>query len=291
MSSETPTIDVIITANGDRVAVERSLQSVRSQTSPPSAVFLAVSGGLPPVEGEPEHVVRVVRTGPGAARNAAARAGRGALIALLDAGDEWTPLHLQRSVESLRAHPECDIVHGPYAVAGRPVQPVRSGWLLDELFADSLVVDSTAVFRRTVWERIGGFDETLTGSVGHNFWLRAACGHRFGALAEASVSRAAPAACAGPELTAAWHERAEMLYRFYELQGGVDRLDGGAARRVLSRLCFATGRRALAEGNLPLAERLFQGAAYYGRTWRAWCWWRWAAWRRRRQTVAPPVAA
>lgn len=238
--------------------------------------------------------------GRAAARNAAIRRGGGELIALLNGNDAWTSDKLERCVGFLRQHPECDVVYTPMAVmdtrsegAARQVVECPEGWILDELFAEDTIGESSAVFHRRVWERLGGFDESLPLSISHNFWLRVAVAHRFGLIREpltlCSKSESRPPIAA---VSRALRVRAEMLHRFYEEQGGRARLDGDRARRVLGQLCLRAGWLALQAGDPAYSARLFRGATIYRPGWLSRLYFAYADWRRRQAgqpTIEAPV--
>jgi len=137
------------------------------------------------------HRVRVItqrNTGLPAARNAALAASRGAFLALLDGDDLWEPRFLERQIAVLHANPELDLVTGNGRFLGGPnhgalVHPCpdpRTPITLATLIGDEQAVFIMTVFRRRVFETIGGFDETPGLSEDFDYWLRAVlAGFRF----------------------------------------------------------------------------------------------------------------
>lgn len=127
--------------------------------------------------------------GLAAARNTALRHARGGYIALLDSDDIWCPEFLAAQVAVLDARPEIDIVTGNAWTLGghedgRPARPTpdpRPAPNLYTILGDEFSVFIMSVFRRRVYETIGGFDELLRTNEDFDFWLRAAlAGFRFG---------------------------------------------------------------------------------------------------------------
>jgi len=133
-------------------------------------------------------VMRSDRGGAAAGRNLAMRHARGAFFALLDSDDIWHPTFLQAQMEILRRLPAVDVVSGnaynlgggfdgqPLSSVASDLRPIR---LIDMLEHENAVC-IMSVLRRTVYDTIGGFDETLTVSEDYDFWIRAAlAGFRF----------------------------------------------------------------------------------------------------------------
>jgi teichuronic acid biosynthesis glycosyltransferase TuaG len=120
--------------------------------------------------------------GPSAARNHAMRNATGRWFAFLDSDDVWQPRFLEAQLGVFRAHADTDLVTatainrgGPFDghptrlfVTGRPVLT------REEMILDETSVFIMTVFRREIFETIGGFDESQWTSEDYDFWLRAA---------------------------------------------------------------------------------------------------------------------
>ena len=117
------------------------------------------------------------------ARNVAMRHAHGRYFAFLDGDDEWEPSFAMTLVRLLERQPEFAVARGNAwnlgggVLDGRPLLP----WP-DEpreiRFVDMIEDDKASfimsVFRREVFETIGGFNEALFRSEDYEFWLRAA---------------------------------------------------------------------------------------------------------------------
>lgn len=119
--------------------------------------------------------------GLAAARNTALRQAKGGLMALLDSDDLWMPRFLEAQIAVLDARPEVDIVTGNARTLGshedglpaRPWPDPRPSPDLRTILIDELSVFIMSVFRRRVYDTIGGFDEMLRTNEDFDFWLRA----------------------------------------------------------------------------------------------------------------------
>jgi GT2 family glycosyltransferase len=112
----------------------------------------------------------------------------GRFFALLDADDDWDRTFLAEQLRLFRGDAELAVVSGNALNRGGPRdgQPVRP-WPAEPrelVFLDLIEhIDSVfimSVFRREVYEAVGGFNETFFHSEDYEFWLRvAARGFRF----------------------------------------------------------------------------------------------------------------
>jgi glycosyltransferase involved in cell wall biosynthesis len=122
------------------------------------------------------------------ARNTALAAARGDVLALLDSDDLWEPAFLAEQLAILDARPGVDIVTGNGRYLGgpadgqpaRPYPDARPAPDLASIIEDERAVFIMSVFRRRVYDAIGGFDQTMRTNEDYDFWLRAAnAGFRF----------------------------------------------------------------------------------------------------------------
>jgi glycosyltransferase involved in cell wall biosynthesis len=117
------------------------------------------------------------------ARNVAMKHARGRYFGFIDGDDEWEPTFAATLIAVLAREPRVAVVTGNAlnagggALDGRPVRP----WPADACnlsFLDMIehedAVFIMSIFRREVYDTIGGFNEALHRSEDYEFWLRAA---------------------------------------------------------------------------------------------------------------------
>lgn len=105
--------------------------------------------------------VRVLRRrheGVAATRNAGLRAATGSLIGFCDSDDKWMPEKARVEVEYLDAHVECGILLCRQDTIFEPGVPAPTWLRPDQVRGDLDGVSPTSgMFRRQVFERLGGF--------------------------------------------------------------------------------------------------------------------------------------
>lgn len=101
---ESPTFSVVVPVFNKEELLVRSIGSVLAQTHSDLELILvndgSTDGGLNVMRSFTDPRIRIINSTPpargaGAARNSGIRSARGKWIALLDADDEWTPVHIE----------------------------------------------------------------------------------------------------------------------------------------------------------------------------------------------------
>lgn len=118
-------------------------------------------------------VFRQANTGPAAARNHAIREAAGDYILPLDADDTISPTYVAKAVTVLDTQPSVGCVYCKAMKFGAETGP----WDLPPYRLEELVIDNvifvTALFRKSDWQAIGGFDEKLRHGVeDYDFWVK-----------------------------------------------------------------------------------------------------------------------
>lgn len=186
-----PAVSVITPAWNAAAFLPETIDSVQAQTVTDWEMLIVDDGSTD----ETAAVVRAyaardprirllqqANAGPSAARNHAMRAARGGVFAFLDSDDRWAPEFLAAQLEMFERYPDTGLVTGngifdggPFD--GTPTRPVTSDCpilTLTDLITHESSVFIMTVFRRAVFDTIGGMDETQWTSEDYDFWLRAA---------------------------------------------------------------------------------------------------------------------
>jgi hypothetical protein len=153
--------------------------------------------------GLPVEVVSSTAGAPGPTRNVAIALARGKWLAFLDADDLWSPDKTARQLAAVataeRLYPTAGVVAVVYSNArtidaeGGELEPFMR-WpgpvgCLAALVAGNRVPFSTAMIRRDVFERVGGFNAEMAIAEDYELWLRvAAARERFCYVPEALAS-------------------------------------------------------------------------------------------------------
>lgn len=178
-------ISVIIAAYNAERTIAETLDSIVAQRLPAAEIIVvddcSTDGTCDVVRRYPgvTLIEQPHNAGPAAARNVAASASHGDLIAITDADDLWYPDHLERSAAALARFPECGIAFSANDRFGREDDTQRPDFPANEPLAyrDALLGGNqihllTVVIRRNLFEAVGGFDATLRYCEDYDLWLR-----------------------------------------------------------------------------------------------------------------------
>lgn len=186
-----PSVSIITPAYNATAFLTQSVESVLAQTFDDFELLISDDGST---DGTLElarewarkdprvHVLTGRNGGTSSARSRAMRHARGSYFALLDSDDVWFPTFLASQMAVFESHPEADVVTGNAYNFGGPFdgQPlVPAGSTCRELSLLDIIENENAVrimsvFRRSVFERVGGFDPDLWYAEDYDYWIRAA---------------------------------------------------------------------------------------------------------------------
>jgi glycosyltransferase involved in cell wall biosynthesis len=259
-----PEVSVIIPTWNRRDLIVRAIDSVLAQTRPVAEVIV-VDDGSTDGTGEilaqryDDRIIYVhqVNAGVSAARNRGLALARGRYLALLDSDDAWLPEKTARQIALLEADPSlgmvlCDVRREDrdgrlIDLFERRRQIPTDGPALRWVLQDPALAPVSALFRREVYETVGGFDESLRTAEDLDFHLRVAARWPIGVVPEA-LARAMRD-----------HDGLSALASTYD---NYVRVIERAAAAAVGQVPEPERRRALARAYLKNAEGLIWTARY-----------------------------
>ena len=183
-----PLVSVVIPAYNRAETIRRSVDSVLQQDYRKIELLVvddaSSDGTLDMLRQQPDPRLRVIRQpsngGVGAARNRGIEEARGDFIAFLDSDDEWLPGKLSRQMAAFENAPGrvgmiVTGVENRFKDGATAIQRAHrnGGWFETLLLRNTLHgAPSSGVFRREVFEVVGGFDPRLPAIEDYELWLR-----------------------------------------------------------------------------------------------------------------------
>jgi glycosyltransferase involved in cell wall biosynthesis len=117
--------------------------------------------------------------GVSTARNRGVEAARGELLAFLDSDDLWRPGKVAAQVALFQQQPQVQACYTDeiWVRRGVRVNPKRihqkhEGWIFLQSLPRCIISPSSIMLRRTLWDRLGGFDERFPACEDYDLWLR-----------------------------------------------------------------------------------------------------------------------
>lgn len=187
-SSRPVQISVIIPTYNRAWCLKKAIDSVLSQKAAKFELIVVDDGSTD--QTQPllrEYIGRLINLkqsnrGVSAARNAGIRIAKGALVAFLDSDDQWLPGKLAVQNTFFDAHPKAVACQTEeiWIRNGVRVNPKRkhakpSGNIFKRSLKLCLVSPSAVMLKKSVFDEVGLFDETLPACEDYDMWLRIGC--------------------------------------------------------------------------------------------------------------------
>jgi glycosyltransferase involved in cell wall biosynthesis len=195
-----PTVSVIIPTFNRWPLVAAAIESVLAQRYGDFELIVVDDGSTDDTAerlgqfGSRLVILKQSHQGVSAARNLAARHARGCYLAFLDSDDLWLPNKLAIQVAFMERHPSVRIcqTEETWLRNGVRVNPkVKHRKPSGDVFIASLelclVSPSAVMLTRDLFERVGGFDESLPVCEDYDLWLRIARNHSVALIDDALV--------------------------------------------------------------------------------------------------------
>ena len=178
-------ISVIIPTYNRKHTLNRAIHSVLSQTFQPREIIVVDDGST---DGTKEWLAKMYpairyvhqsNSGVSAARNVGIKTAQGDWLAFLDSDDEWLPQKLERQVaavkedaDSLFCHTnEIWIRNGVRVNQGKKHRKY-GGLIFDKCLDICRISPSSALFKKSILDDTGLFDEELPVCEDYDLWLR-----------------------------------------------------------------------------------------------------------------------
>jgi glycosyltransferase involved in cell wall biosynthesis len=181
-----PVVSVVIPCYGQAEYLTEAVESVVGQTFADWEIVIVDDGSRDDTDtvaatliaAHPDRRIRRLgqaNAGLAAARNAGIAASTGQYILPLDADDVLMPEMLAKTVALLDAEPRLAIAYTDQRQFGAVSRVVRTADWDTDLQRRRNLFAATALFRREVWDAVGGYDPAMRrGYEDWDFWLGAA---------------------------------------------------------------------------------------------------------------------
>jgi glycosyltransferase involved in cell wall biosynthesis len=205
-TNEPLTVDVVISVRNRPHLIAKCLDSVRAQFLPPNTVIVVNDGSNDDTDAvlaayaarwPTLRVIRTEQRGPASARNTGVSVSQASFVAFLDSDDVWQPDKLERQMKLFVGRPEIGLVHCACVeidergnkIPGKTifVQSRRGDVFPDMINNFYHVTLSTAIARRELFNRIGGFNERMVHVEDADLFLRMAHETKVDYIADALV--------------------------------------------------------------------------------------------------------
>lgn len=172
------TVSVIIPIHNGSSFIEEAVTSVTEQNYDNLELFIVDDGSTDDLDTAlarirvPFRLIRQTQQGPAAARNAGIRESQGEWIAFLDADDLWTSGALRIMARDLTQHETASVVHGT-SITFRKDPDTGTEVNAYHPRANYPFYIGNGLYRRSAFETVGLFDDTLLHGEDTDWFLRA----------------------------------------------------------------------------------------------------------------------
>ena len=173
-----PRISIIIPCYNHGQYVREAISSVEKCTDKSLYEMIIVNDGstdaftieeMGRLANDGYHVINQVNQGLGRTRNNGIKAAKGEYILPLDSDNRIRPEYIYESIKILDAHPEIAMVYGDAQFFGdKSKRHVVGEFNLQNMMVENQI-DACAVYRKSVWEAVGGYDEKMP-IMGYEDW-------------------------------------------------------------------------------------------------------------------------
>ena len=196
-------VTVIIPVYNRQEIVSRAIDSVLDQSCPPDEVIVVNDGSTDSTAhilskyGDKITVIDLpLNSGASAARNAGVRHSNTAWVSFLDSDDCWSGDKLDKQMAYLRQYPFYEIIQSNEIWIRKGVRVNQcshhkkpEGWIWEPSLERCLISPSGVLMKKSLFDRYGGFDESLPACEDYDLWLKIARHHPVGLEPSLSVTK------------------------------------------------------------------------------------------------------
>ncbi|MEK3879583.1 glycosyltransferase family 2 protein [Paenibacillus sp. FSL M7-0420] len=131
----------------------------------------------------PIKIIDQSNSGVSVARNNGMKLAKGHWIALLDSDDDWLPNKIQMQIDIIKLNPKIDFLGGDIDDRGLQILFKRVKGLYKASIKDICLKmfpqTSAAIFKRSIFEEIGGYDEKQQYAEDGNYFLKICAAYNY----------------------------------------------------------------------------------------------------------------
>jgi glycosyltransferase involved in cell wall biosynthesis len=271
---------VIPTYNAARYVVE-AVESALNQQDADIEVIVVDDGSTDDTESrlapflDRIRYIRQNNSGPSVARNRGIREAKGKFIAFLDADDCWLPPKTAMQIALFAQKPHVGLVHSNIYVKdqrsgeqyiGKASRLPYSGYCYPQIFWGHCVAPSASMIRKSVFDTVGLFDESIRGPSfeDEDLWLRIARVYEFDFVKEPLI------VYRKHECNGSLNQVRNVEDEFRVLVKALNedptlwlKLDRTLARQKLYRLAFSAGYSCVHANDIKRSREYFMAAWKY----------------------------
>lgn len=180
-----PKISIIIPCFNMGKYLQETIDSVVSYPNPNDYELIIVNDGstdpqtlelLKKIEQQGFYVLNQINMGLGAARNNGIKLAKGDYILPLDADNRIRHIYISESINIFEKDNNIDIIYGNHYRFEEEDRVMITPDFNFTRLCNINFIDACAVFRKSIWEKVNGFDEKMPimGFEDWDFWLRCA---------------------------------------------------------------------------------------------------------------------
>ncbi|WP_271425133.1 glycosyltransferase family 2 protein [Aequorivita sinensis] len=197
LSQSLPLVSVIITTYNRSVFLEKTIESIQSQTYDNLEILLIDDGSNKKIAAECEAITKKYskctyyykpNTGQPDSRNYGIKRSKGVYIGFCDDDDYWVLDKIEKQVKILESQVEHSVVTGCIGYVnekGVKLKEIKChkghnhGYVFDSFLIKNRTASVTPLLRREVFEKVGYFNPTFTIAEDWEFWRRVSYYYKF----------------------------------------------------------------------------------------------------------------